>query len=383
MSEREKLETLVERALDDLEASEIEAIKRELIDEPDSLAEFEALLEMKELSVARIEPPASLDGPILAAAQAAARVKGAGEPLTGRRTALERTQRWLSRALRGPQVAMATISLLVVAISLFFVPLREEEAREGGESALTQATRELPREREARDPLEPPSGQGFMEEESEKATPAPSATAGSAGVARQRRAPERAALDRPAPERAASRRAELDSSEAATADGAEGPSAASSRALQRAASPEGSAALQEQSAPQPSRMEAPSAAAPQKMNAEREIAQPSERADMSDTEARSDEDSAKALGGIEEFRALFAGANYARASELGQALLRDKRGRSNEIAEILSLTARAERRAGRCARAMPLYERLLREYPERAAADQILREMELCAQSER
>lgn len=382
MSEREKIETLIERALDDLEASEIEAIRRELSDEPESLAEFEALLEMKELSVARLEPPASLDAPILAAAQAAARVKGAGESLTGRPTALERTQRWLSRALRGPQVAMATISLLVVAISLFFVPLREEEAREGGESALTQATRELPREREARDPLEPPSGEGFMEDESEKATPAPSATAGSAGVARQRRAPERTPLDRPSPERAASRRAEMDTSQAAPADRAQAPSAAS-ETLQRSASPEGSAALREQAAPQASRMMAPSAAAPQKTNGEREIAQPSERADLSDNIEHSDEERAEAAGGVEELRALFARANYAKASELGQALLRDKRGRSSEIAEILSLTARAERRAGRCERAMPLYERLLREYPERAAADQILREMELCAQSER
>lgn len=394
MSERERREALIERALEDLEAEEIAAIRAELSDDGEALAEFEALIELRSLSVEALSPPSSLDGPILEAARAAARDRGARDG-DDAEAALPRLQRWLSSALRGPQVAMATISLLVVAISLFFVPFREQMVRDGSDSTLTQATRELPQERGERGARELAEGEGFMDEaEAGEAAPPSSATAGSAGVARKRAAPERVAPEksttersatersatgRPLPQRSMPERAERPAGTAAdqgsaeitprSAGSAQVKEQARAQAPQRLAAPEASMMAAERVAP----MRADSAADDEASARERD--ERDTRAEPAPEDART----AGAARSIDELQTLVARKAYSEAASLGRELLKARSGRSPEIATILSLVARAERGLGRCDRAMPLYERLLREYPERAAAEGIVEKMAACA----
>lgn len=396
MSERERREALIERALEDLEAEEIAAIRAELSDDGEALAEFEALIELRSLSVEPLSPPSSLDGPILEAARAAARDRGARDG-DDAEAALPRLQRWLSSALRGPQVAMATISLLVVAISLFFVPFREQMVRDGSDSTLTQATRELPQERGERGARELAEGEGFMDEaEAGEAAPPSSATAGSAGVARKRAAPERVAPEkstiersatersatgRPLPQRAMSERAER------PAGMASAPDQGSAGITPRSA---GSAQVKEQARAQaPQRLAAPEASmmaaervAPMRADSAADDEASARERDERDTRAEPAPEDARTAGAarsIDELQTLVARKAYSEAASLGRELLKARSGRSPEIATILSLVARAERGLGRCDRAMPLYERLLREYPERAAAEGIVEKMAACA----
>lgn len=104
--------------------------------------------------------------------------------------------------------------------------------------------------------------------------------------------------------------------------------------------------------------------------------------DERDTRAEPAPEDARTAGAarsIDELQTLVARKAYSEAASLGRELLKARSGRSPEIATILSLVARAERGLGRCDRAMPLYERLLREYPERAAAEGIVEKMAACA----
>lgn len=101
------------------------------------------------------------------------------------------------------------------------------------------------------------------------------------------------------------------------------------------------------------------------------------------TPTKRDEAASAREAHVDSLRRLVERRAYGEAIRVGRALLGTRSGRSDEIAEILLLLARAEKGAGRCDRSMPLYERLVREYPEKAGAEGIVAEMEACAESAR
>lgn len=391
MSERERIDALIERALDDLEESEIEAIRAELGEEPEALEQFNDLLAMKALVPEPLAPPTSMDARILEAARsAAASARGDADALAHRGSgALGNLSRWLSRVVRGPQVAMATVSLLVVALSLFFVPLRERETRDDADSALTQATRELPRSPSG---TELPEGEPFMKVAGEGAEePSASATASSAGLSRQRKsaapggspkaqerasAPPRLAAKESPPAQDAEQRWPSGDAMAGDAALSRAPRSASSGAPSMATRPaqgESNASAQTAMRAAGESVSFSTSSAPSGSDARRAESTPTKR----------DEAASAREAHVDSLRRLVERRAYGEAIRVGRALLGTRSGRSDEIAEILLLLARAEKGAGRCDRSMPLYERLVREYPEKAGAEGIVAEMEACAESAR
>lgn len=376
MSERERLEALIERALEDLEELELEAIRAELRAEPSALSEFEALLEMRTALRTHLldaqAPPASLDEPILVAARSAARGRRMDGAAKVEGPLLHRLPRWLAHALRGPQVAMATVSLLVVALSLFFVPLREQAARDGGDTALTQATRELPNERT---PRELPEGAALMNDASKRADqPRASDTSGSAGASRERAATERPRAERPASKRT-ERQAATESAEKRATPRLAEDEAQKEPAPRAVYSAESQSAGRTRLAPAEDSQIATPRAAPM---ADESIPQPAQEQKRAVIDEARDEHASRNERAIDAMRTHLARREYASAAELGRALLGARTGRSAEIAEILSLQARAERGLARCDRAVPIYERLIREYPEQAAAEGAAEKIETC-----
>jgi hypothetical protein len=352
---------LLDLALGELSPEAEAEVRLRVAASPAMRAELEALEEALALA-ARVPtetPPRSMDEAIMAAARS--HVAGQSSSETEPAGPWKRVAHFLREAVNGPQAAMATITLLVVAVGLWFIPTARREPDDA--VRISDATHPPPEEgvtllEPAVEPPEPEQAAtgGVIKIELEEAkrlderkprarkAERPQSSAGAAPAPAERSATKRVAREEQSPKSAPMR------------DSAETFDAAPARS--RAASA-------------PSASSAPPASA---MAAEAE----SVAADSVGSGAANQLTDA-AASRLPEAERLFRAGRFDAASALAREIIARPRGaESSALAGAYDIAARSERAMGRCEAAAPLYLKILSDYPSYPRRAAVSSELKSC-----
>lgn len=344
---------LLELALGEL-SPDAEAELRLRVDaSPELAAELDALKDA--LALARHlpvdEPSRGMDAAVMAAARRKAAeakpARGDEEETTG---FWPRVSRFLRDAVNGPQAAMATITLLVVAVGLWFVPTAHRDA----DDAPMRIS----------DAVHPPEDAEPVLEPATPAVEKPETAVGAAAPVdledAEKRAPTRSRKESATPKAAAEAKRSVDV-------GASGAAPAKDRMLSTA--PASSDTMVER------RMDAEGAAAPRTATSSAarrdaralELAPSAGAAAPSGMVAESAEMApppAETTSRVGELERAFRAGDHTATITLARAILSQPRAsETGSRAQVLDYLARAERARGNCAEAIRQYERLLETYP--------------------
>lgn len=349
MSKNDENLELLDLAMGALSPEAEAEVRRRVAESPELEDELRALEEGLALA-ARMptsDPPPSMDEAILAAAREQVAAKRAAEA-PKRESLGARLFAFLHETIRGPQVAMATITLLVVAVGLWFIPTAERDSEESTALRISDASKTPPEE-----------GEPALESAAEAPEPHQSATGGVIKIELEEKKIERAEPSAPERTKTRTRPKRQPATKAAPPREAEAPpdraeANARSAAVKRSAtSSGGSMGAATESA---STRHAPRASA----------GAPAPRSEVSANEvtALSAEDAAPAPSRLPTARRHFSEGRYGEASAIARAIAASpSSSERTALAEAYDLAARSERARGRCDAAVPYYRQLLSKYP--------------------
>jgi TolA-binding protein len=325
------------------------------------------------------EPSPALDAAILAAARA----KHEAQPVRAAAAAmkpdfLSRALTLLRRMATGPQLAMSTVMLLVVAIGLWYLPAPAATPNADGDTVMAPrlaempppapaplAEAEAPTRREEGVGLSPRTGSGASHGAELAIKPAPRGVVASGrGAVAPARQPRLARRSRPA-------------TDAARTQNETEPLGGFAEPLGGFAEPAGAGAPQASRrarvASAPAAASAPPSAASVGAPAE---ASAEAFAAADESELRADEEARRApASSYDRAMTLYRSGRYTEAAPLFEAALAAGGAEAPSAAHYL---ARSHRSAGRCALAVHDYERLLRSYPSYGQRTQAMVEAADC-----
>jgi hypothetical protein len=358
---------LLHLALGDLTPEAEAELRRRIAGVPEAQAELAALEDALALA-SRIPvdpPPPTMDQAIMAAARRHAVANGSGEaePIGLWR----RVVRFLRHTVNGPQVAMATITLLVVAVGLWFVPTARRDGDDATAMRISDATHPPPDE-----------GATVLSPAAERESPEQAAAGGvikieleeakgdltSKSAARRSRQAEKALPPEPAPAPTTS----------AAKRSASAPAAGASIKDEAVANELDGMAHQAARAPAPARMAPESSAVPRGEAHEQEAAADvgayeGPVASSGSTATRTVAASADSTASrITEAERLFQARDFAAAAALAREIIQSPRtAERGSLVVAYDVAARSERARNRCAAAIPLYEHVVKTTYARAA----------------
>jgi hypothetical protein len=367
---------LLDLALGELSPEAEAELRARVAGSPELQAELAALEEGLALT-ARIPiepPPRSMDDAILAAARRQVARAPAPEP----RSAGARFVSFLRDAINGPQAAMATITVLVVAVGLWFIPTAHRESEEQAGMRISDATLPPPEDgdtvlqpaAEAPEPAQTATG-GMIKIELEEAKRLEEASRLTAKP-RARRAPK---ADSPLDERAEQPPAPVAMKRSTTS---KAPVSANESAELHEPTK-----VELESVPHRSTTRsassgyggaAPSALAPEPA-AQAEADEFAAGARMADTS----ESAERTISRLPEAERLVRARSYGAALALAREIIASPRATERvSLASAYDVAARSERALGRCAAAVPLYRKILADYPSYPRREAVAAELADC-----